>query len=150
MKNQWSKLNTFQLGKYGEYFAKMEFTKHGFDVYTAEVDDKGIDFVIRKDVNNYYDIQVKSFRNYSYIFMRKNIFQPRQNLLLAAVLFKDSEEPHIMLMSSLEWKRRSETWFVERNYLGKKSQPEYGVNVSKSNIENLKTLYSFETQIPQL
>ena len=104
MKNQWSKLNRFQLGRYGEYFAKMEFTKYGFDVYTSEVDDKGIDFVIRKDIASYYDIQVKSFRNYSYIFMRKNIFEPRQNLLLAVVLFKDLDEPQIMLMPSLEWK----------------------------------------------
>lgn len=38
----------------------MECTLYGFDVYSAEVDDKGIDFVIRKDHEKYYDIQVKS------------------------------------------------------------------------------------------
>jgi hypothetical protein len=44
----------------------MEFTLYGFDVYTAEVDDKGIDFVIRKERRRgtdiefvYYDVQVK-------------------------------------------------------------------------------------------
>ena len=45
----WGKLNSMQLGRYAEYFVKMEFTRHGFDVYTAEVDDKGIDFVVRKE-----------------------------------------------------------------------------------------------------
>ncbi len=39
----WGKLNHLQLGRYAEYFVKMEFTRHGFDVYSAEVDDKGID-----------------------------------------------------------------------------------------------------------
>ena len=72
--NNWSKLNHLQLGKYGEYFAKMEFTKTGFDVYTAEVDDKGIDFVVRKNETEYFDIQVKSVRNNNYVFMKKEVF----------------------------------------------------------------------------
>ena len=46
--HRWSELSRLQLGRYAEYFVKMEFTLHGFDVYSAEVDDKGIDFVIRK------------------------------------------------------------------------------------------------------
>lgn len=43
----WSRLSSLQLGRYAEYFVKMEFTLYGFDVYTSEVDDRGIDFVIR-------------------------------------------------------------------------------------------------------
>ncbi len=45
----WGKLNHLQLGRYAEYFVKMEFTRHGFDVYSAEVDDKGIDLVVRRE-----------------------------------------------------------------------------------------------------
>jgi hypothetical protein len=45
----WSNLNHLQLGRYGEYFAKMEFTKTGFEVFTAEVDNKGIDCIVRKN-----------------------------------------------------------------------------------------------------
>jgi hypothetical protein len=37
-----------QIGQYAEYYIKMAFTLHDFDVSTAEVDDNGIDFVIRK------------------------------------------------------------------------------------------------------
>ena len=43
----WTKLNNLQLGKYAEYFAKMEFAKYGLDVYTSEVDDHGVDFVVK-------------------------------------------------------------------------------------------------------
>src|SRR5262245_19891966 len=48
MPTRWSHLSDQRLGKYAEYYTKMEFTLHGFDVYGAEVDDKSIDFLIRK------------------------------------------------------------------------------------------------------
>jgi hypothetical protein len=51
----WSKLNRIKLGKYAEYLVKTEFLKHGIDVYSAEVDDKGIDPVLRRDSRRYYD-----------------------------------------------------------------------------------------------
>ena len=70
----WGKLNHMQLGRYAEYFVRMEFTRHGFDVYAAEVDDKGIDFIVRKEHRpggteveyRYCDVQVKSVRRLNY------------------------------------------------------------------------------------
>ena len=56
-KYNWNRLSRLQIGRYAEYFVKMEFTLFGFEVYTAEVDDRGVDFVIRKD-DRYYDVQV--------------------------------------------------------------------------------------------
>ncbi len=56
----WSMLTNLQIGRYTEYYVKMEFTLHGYDVYPDEVDDKGIDFVIRGEPHKYYDVQVKS------------------------------------------------------------------------------------------
>ena len=61
-----------QLGRYGEYYAKMEFTSYGFDVYTSEVDDHGIDFIAKGKDDNYYEVQVKSVRNDNYVFIRKD------------------------------------------------------------------------------
>ena len=46
----WSELSHLQLGRYAEYYAKMEFASFGYDVYTSEVDDHGVDFVARKGV----------------------------------------------------------------------------------------------------
>ncbi len=37
-KYNWSQLHRMRLGRYAEYFAKMEFTQFNFDVYTSEVD----------------------------------------------------------------------------------------------------------------
>lgn len=36
-----------QLGKYAEYYSKMEFTSYGYDVYTSEIDGHGVDFVAK-------------------------------------------------------------------------------------------------------
>jgi hypothetical protein len=41
-KYDWTRLNHLQVGKYAEYFVKMEFTLYGFDVYSREVDDRGV------------------------------------------------------------------------------------------------------------
>jgi hypothetical protein len=68
----WSRLNHLQVGKFAEYFVKMEFTLYGFDIYTSEVDDRGIDFVIRRGQDHYYDVQVKSLRGMGYIFFQKD------------------------------------------------------------------------------
>ena len=35
----WNQLNSQQVGAYAEYFVKMEFTRHGFQVFKPEVDD---------------------------------------------------------------------------------------------------------------
>ena len=58
----WSKLNNIQLGRYAEYYAKMEFASYGFEVYTSEVDDHGIDFIAKTKNSRYLEIQVKSVR----------------------------------------------------------------------------------------
>lgn len=146
----WSQLSHLQIGKYGEYFAKMEFTKSGFDVYTAEVDDKGIDFVIRKNESEHYDVQVKSVRNYNYVFMRKEVFHPRENLLLALVLFEAQETPTLLLIPSLEWKVSEQTFFSENDYEGKKSRPEWGLKLTRNNVGEFKSAYEFSGQVKHL
>jgi hypothetical protein len=42
-------LTGLQLGRYAEYYAKMEFASYGFEVYTSEVDDHGVDFVVKEE-----------------------------------------------------------------------------------------------------
>lgn len=48
-----------KFGAYGEYYAKTKFASYGYDVFTSEVDDHGIDFVV-KGKKGYFAIQVKS------------------------------------------------------------------------------------------
>ena len=133
----WSILNHLQVGRYAEYFVKMEFTRMGFDVYGAEVDDKGIDFVVRKDATTYYDVQVKSCRGLNYIFFSKSHFHLRANLLGAVVLFEEGLPPALYLIPALSWNVQN-SLFVDRNYEGKQSAPEYGLNISRKNMPLLE------------
>lgn len=144
----WSTLSKFQLGRYAEYYVKMEFTLHGFDVYSAEVDDKGIDFVIRKHAARYYDVQVKSARNLSYIFFPKDKFALGENLLAAIALFKVGETPALYLVPSVVW-HSPNSLFVGRDYEGKKSKPEWGLNLSARNLTLLSS-YAFDSIVETL
>ncbi|WP_409176443.1 DUF4365 domain-containing protein [Brevibacillus fortis] len=143
-KYEWSKLNHLQLGRYAEYFVKMEFTLLGFEVYTSEVDDRGIDFVIRKD-NKYYDIQVKSARNNNYVFFAKSKFDLRENLLAAVVLLEEGEAPRLYLIPSTRW-RESDALFASKDYEGLKSQPEWGLNLSRKNLPLLEP-FTFDKSV---
>jgi hypothetical protein len=139
----WSKLTHLQLGKYGEYYAKMEFAKAGFDIYSAEVDDKGIDFVVRNERGKYFEIQVKSIRKKSAVFMRKKVFQPRTNMYLALLIFEEAL-PSFALIPSIDWENTNRPVFlVDRNYDGKKSAPEFGINISVPSLIEIERRYSF-------
>jgi hypothetical protein len=126
----------------------MEFTLQGFDVYTAEVDDHGIDFVVRTQVNRYYDVQVKSVFRGKYIFFQKHKFHPRKNLLAAVVRFQNGEPPSLYLIPSKAWLRPN-ALLNDRNYEGKKSKPEWGITLSKKNTPLLQK-YEFMASLKVL
>ncbi len=141
-KYDWTKLSPLQLGRYAEYYAKMEFTLLGFDVYEPEVDDKGIDFIIRKSEDNFYEIQVKSLLKSNYAYVVKEMFSLRKSLYLALVLFKQGSLPELYLIPSLDWQNPNEL-LVGRDYIEKKSKPEWGVNITKKSLSRLQK-YQFE------
>ena len=146
--NEWERLNHLQLGRYAEYYVKMEFASYGFEIYGSEVDDHGIDFIIKKGTENYYDIQVKSIRGYNYIFFPKDKFKTRQNLLAAVVLFLPKEAPKLYLIPSISWLNPN-ALLVSRDYEGKKSKPEWGLNISTKNIRLLEE-FSLPTMVKKL
>lgn len=128
----------------------MEFTLHGFDVYTSEVEDKGVDFVVCDDSRErYYDVQVKFVRNLNYIFFRKEYFRPRENLLAAIVILCDTEPLELYLVPSTVWLRPNPL-FVSRDYAPpKKSKPEWGLNLSRKNYP-LLAAFSFDETVDWL
>jgi hypothetical protein len=101
----WKSLNRLQLGRFAEYFVKMEFTLYGADIYSPEIDDKGIDFIVRTGVNKYWEVQVKSLYRSSNQYLDKRKFDIAQpNLLVALVRFAQGEAPKVYLLRSKLWK----------------------------------------------
>ena len=144
----WARLNHLQIGRYAEYFAKMEFTLYGFDVYTPEVDNRGIDFVARRGEERFYEVQAKSIRGLNYIFFPKEHFQLRDGLLAAVVIFLEGQAPDLFLIHSTVW-RTANALFVSRDYEGKKSKPEWGLNLSRRNLPLLRP-FAFDRVIGTL
>lgn len=137
------------LGKRGELLAKSKFIEYGFDVFSTEVDDKGIDFIVKNEKGEYFEIQVKA-TNKNYVFMKKDIFPLKKGVYLALIIF-DNGIPSFYLIPSLEWEKTEDKLFLtDKNYEGKKSPPEYGVYTSDKHIPKIKELYSFEEIIKQL
>ena len=69
-----SRMDGKQLGRYGELLVASELLRYGFDVYSGEVDDRGIDLVVRIDENIYHTLQVKTTRTIksdNFIYVRR-------------------------------------------------------------------------------
>lgn len=146
----WSKLNNIQVGTFVEYYTKMEFAMYGFQVYTSEVDDRGLDFVARYKKSDFLSIQVKSLRKQTgSVFMTKKNFELNQNLYLAFGLLSEGAMPKLYLIPSTAWSEPNGV-FVDRIYgEGYKSDPEWGLNLSKKNMPLLEP-YRFENVIQSL
>ena len=132
----WSILNHLQLGRYAEYYAKMEFASYGFEVYTSEVDDHGVDFVAKlPGENRYYEVQVKSVRDYGYIYMAKSKMpELSEDRLVCYLHFIDGQLPDVFVIPATAWENPNAV-LVDRKYdkPGQKSEPEWGINLSKKN-----------------
>lgn len=147
----WSRtaLTPQKLGAFCEYYAKMALTSYGMSIYTSEVDDHGIDF-IAENKKGFLKFQVKSVRkNTKYVFMRKDHFNiADESLYLMLFLLKDGEHPTIYIIPASVWKEKSSI-FVYHAYEGKKSKPEYGLNLSDKNIPHLEK-FKLENMIDHL
>ena len=132
----WSKLNHLQLGRYAEYYAKMEFASYGFEVYASEVDDHGVDFIAKQPgEKRFYEVQVKSVRNYGYIYMAKSKMpELLEDRLVCYLHFIDGQLPDVLVIPAIAWKNPNVV-LVDRKYdkPGQKSEPEWGINISKKN-----------------
>ncbi len=136
----WSKLTPLQLGRYAEYYAKMEFASFGFQVFTSEVDDHGVDFIVKHPADStYFHVQVKSIRNTGYVFANKDKLPLRENWILCLLRFVDNALPDVYMIPAMTWTNPYGP-FVSREYgkEGQKSKPEWGINVSKKHLPVLE------------
>ncbi|MCG8028758.1 MAG: DUF4365 domain-containing protein [Candidatus Thiodiazotropha taylori] len=121
---------------------------YGFQVYGSEVDDRGIDFVARYEKGPYFSMQVKSIREKGYVFLQKEKFQISSDWYLALAILNQGKEPELYLVPSEAWVSPN-SLLVDREYEGKKSKPEWGLNLSAKNIPLLEE-YVFHKMVIKL
>jgi len=147
--NAWSNLNKTQLGRCAEQLIAVEFTFHNLSVFAAVVDDRGIDLVVRTPAGKHYDVQVKSSRNLNYVFFPKATFDPNNDKMYAAlVLVRDDSGLEMFLIPSRAWLDPN-ALLVGRDFVGKKSKPEWGIGLAAKNLHLLEK-YAFEKVVPKL
>jgi hypothetical protein len=144
----WSRLNHLQVGRFAEYFVKMELTLYGFEVYTSEVDDRGIDFVARRGGGPFFEVQVKSVRGFNYVYVPKDKSVLAPHRLLAVVILHQGQEPELYLIPMTAWSAPNQL-LADRNYEGKQSKPEWGLNLSPAN-QALLDPFRFHVVVPTL
>lgn len=148
----WSRreLTSQKLGTFCEYYAKMALTSYGMSIYSAEVDDHGIDF-LAETKNGFLKFQVKSVRNKTkYVFMQEKYFDiSDRNLYLFLILLNDGEHPLCYVFPATAWNNDDSGALVYHAYEGKKSKPEYGLNLSAKNMPLLEK-YKLENMLENI
>lgn len=128
---KWKHLNGKQLGQYAEYYAKMEFTSYGYDVYTSEVDDHGVDFLARNvQTEEIYRVQVKSLLRGSYTFIKKDKIKMDKYHLVCLLHFVEDKLPEVYIIPATAWKNTNDVFRDRDNY----KKPEWGINYSQKNV----------------
>ena len=149
----WSKLSTMQIGRYAEYYAKMEFASYGLEVYTSEVDDHGVDFVAKNpNSNRFYEVQVKAVRKMQQVFIPETKM-PKDSLefrLVCLLVFEDGKDPMFFVIPGTAWNTtNSAIAHYKYDKPGQKCEPEYALNVTQKNLA-LFDPYKAEIQLDLL
>lgn len=117
--------------------------------FIQEVDDHGIDFVAKTKNGQFLEFQVKAIHKTNYTFMKKdkwNIDDP--NMYLILLIFSDYKIPDVHMIPATSWKTPN-ALLCDKDYIGLKSAPEYGVNISKKNMPLLEA-YKIEKTIKSI
>lgn len=127
----------------------MELSSYGFDVYTSEVDDHGIDFIVKTKDGKFLEFQVKSVLRTDYVFLiKKNWNITNKHLYLFVMTFEDGFQPKSYIIPATEWGTPNDL-LKDYEYSGKKSEPEYGLSLTKKN-QYLLDLYGIDVQIAKI
>ncbi|WP_156028312.1 hypothetical protein [Candidatus Solirubrobacter pratensis] len=83
------------------------------------------------------EVFVSTQRVGGYAFWTKRRLQPAGHRFVALVLLAEEPEPRLYLVPSDEWLDASPP-LTDRDYEGKASEPEYGIEIGRSSLTSLR------------
>ncbi len=83
------------------------------------------------------EVFVSTQRVGGYVFWTKRRFQPASDRFAAIVLLADGDRPDVYLLPSTEWRHASPP-LTNRDNVGKKSEPEFGISLAHSSLPALE------------
>lgn len=103
LRTTYQHLNRIQKGAFAEAYAKMAFTLEGFEVYSTEFDDRGIDFVIRNTSGHFLSVQVKATMGSANPFIYKDKFSESPSFLFCAIRLIEGIQPEVYIARGTDW-----------------------------------------------
>lgn len=110
----------------------------------AEAHHSGSKLDARSPSGRSIEVFVSTQRLGGYVFWTKRRLQPARDRFAAIVLLGDSEEPDVYLVPTTEWCHASSP-LTDRDNVGKRSEPEYGISLARSSIPALQR-YAWDDQ----
>lgn len=104
----WDRLGKQQIGRYAEHYVKFELVRAGYEVFTTEVDDRGIDLVVRGPDLVFRTVQVKAVRNDQSVYLNKVSFSTTDGGLLAIVDLENECLPVVCVIPARDVGQASE------------------------------------------
>ena len=83
------------------------------------------------------EVFVSTQRVGGYVYWTKRRLQPASDRFAAIVLLADAEDPTVYLVPSTEWRNASPP-FTDRDNVGKRSEPEFGVSLARTSLPALE------------
>jgi hypothetical protein len=83
------------------------------------------------------EVFVSTQRMGGYVFWTKRRFQPASDRFAAIALLADGDGPDVYLLPSTEWRHASPP-LTNRDNVGKKSEPEFGISLAHSSLPALE------------
>jgi hypothetical protein len=133
--DRWAELGRSQLIALGKTMVIERLERHGCAVTPPSSLTAG-KLDVRTPSGRSLEVFVSTQRVGGYVFWTKRRFRPENNRLVAIALLGDGEDPDLYLIPSTEWLNASPP-FTDRDNVGKKSEPEYGVSLARSNLPAL-------------
>lgn len=148
LKTNYKHLNNIQKGSFAEAYAKMAFTLEGFEVYTTDYDDRGIDFIVRAPVGDrYLRVQVKSTDGSANPFVYSEKFEETPEFLVCAVRLVEGQVPQVYLARGTDWKQEMDC--LHFNPEGGRAGAYYEFRFARKYSESMER-HKFENYVEQL
>jgi hypothetical protein len=134
--DRWSQLNRQELVALGKTLVTERLEDIGCAV-TPPSSRIGGKLEVETPSGRSVDVFVSTQRVGGYVFWTKRRFQPASHRFAAIVLLADAEDPYVYLVPSTEWRRASPP-LTDRDNIGKRSEPEYGISLARSSLPALQ------------
>jgi len=135
-RDRWSQLSRQELIALGRTLVTERLEGLGCSV-TPPSSRVGGKLDVQTPSGRWLEVFVSTQRLGGYVFWTKRRFQPASDRFVAIVLLGDAQDPAVYLLPSTEW-RSALPPFTDRDNVGKRSEPEYGISLARSNLQALQ------------